>query len=435
MRSSLVLSVLLAALTPLAAHAQDGGADTSSPVPSDGAASTDTDDEAEAVAEEANEEVIEMDEELVSETDDVSEAVCAERVYAFARASVVRVESGLRTGSGFLVVDSSHVITSFRLVRDGHGVRVVDPDGNVRNATVMNTAGDDDLAMLELASPLPGAPLELSDWSALHVGSPVVALAHSHLGGRRRLMGGPQTEGLFDWAAAAGVVSAIGDRAIQTDIALSDGSSGGPILDCSGRVVATVSIAFAGMEPIFLGSGVPALADLVSRVEHAEGYGGRVAFQIGLGIASAFEDPGWVYGGYLQVGLTALDAFVLGGRFHYLMRNDSPSGSAVLSENQQRFRGDAYAGWRQLVTLGPGMGFHFELGLGASVTSVQVDRRVAMIDATGAIRISSGSHQQWDVRPMAVLNIQLGWVLIGYTAEWDPSRQNVEHLFDLGFRL
>ena len=50
MRSSLVLSVLLAALTPFAAHAQDGGADTSSPVPSaDGAASTDTDDEAEAL--------------------------------------------------------------------------------------------------------------------------------------------------------------------------------------------------------------------------------------------------------------------------------------------------------------------------------------------------------------------------------------------------
>jgi hypothetical protein len=312
---------------------------------------------------------------------------------------------------------------------------VVDPDGNVRNATVMNTAADDDLAMLALTSPLPGAPLELSDWSALHVGSPVVALAHSHLGGRRRIMGGPQTEGLFDWAAAAGVVSAIGDRAIQTDIALSDGSSGGPILDCSGRVVATVSIAFAGMEPIFLGSGVPALADLVSRVEHAEGYGGRVGFQIGLGIAAAFEDPGWVYGGYLQLGLTALDAFVLGGRFHFLMRNDEPSGTAVLSENQQRFRGDAYVGWRQLVTLGPGMGFHFELGLGASVTSVQEDRRVAMIDATNAIRIVSGSHQQWDVRPMAVLNIQLGWVLIGYTAEWDPSRQHVQHLFDLGFRL
>jgi hypothetical protein len=366
-----------------------------------------------------------------------SEPECAQRAYTAASASVVRVESGTRVGSGFLVVDATHVITSFRLVRDGHGVRVVDPDGNARNASVINAAESDDLAMLELASPLPAAPLALASWDGVQVGMPVVALAHSLVGGaHHRVMGGPQTQGLFDWAVAAGVVSAVGDRAIQTDIALDGGSSGGPILDCAGHVVATVSIAFAGMEDVvYLGSGVPALADLVSRVEHPEGYGGRVAFTFGLGISTAFEDPGWVYGGYLQVGMTALDAFVLSGRFHYLVRMDEPNGATgTLSSSTDRLRGDAYAGWRQLVTLGPGMGFHFELGLGASVSSVRDTARIATIQM-GAIHIDSTEQQRWAVRPMAVLNIQIGFFQISYSAEWDPTRMNVMHLFDVGFRL
>ncbi|HTJ80796.1 MAG TPA: hypothetical protein VL400_03705, partial [Polyangiaceae bacterium] len=214
------------------------------------------------------------------------------------------------------------------------------------------------------------------------------------------------------------------------------GSSGGPILDCTGHVVATVSIAFAGMDQIvYLGSAVPALADLVSRVEHPEGYGGRVAFTFGLGLSTAFEDPGWVYGGYLQVGLTALDAFVLSGRFHYLMRMDQPTGSGTLSSTTDRLRGDAYAGWRQLVTLGPGMGFHFELGVGASVSSVHDTARVATIDAMGSIRINSTDHQLWAVRPMAVLNLQFGWLQISYSLEWDTTRMNAMHLFDLGLRF
>ncbi len=151
-------------------------------------------------------------------------------------------------------------------------------------------------------------------------------------------------------------------------------------------------------------------------------------------MATAFEDPGWVYGGYLQVGLTALDAFVLSGRFHYLMRSDEPSGVGTLSSQTDRLRGDAYAGWRQLVTLGPGMGFHFELGLGASVSSVHDTARVATIDA-GMIRIATTEHQLWAPRPMAILNLQFGWFTISYTAEWDTTRMNVMHLFDLGFRL
>jgi len=116
------------------------------------------------------------------------------------------------------------------------------------------------------------------------------------------------------------------------------------------------------------------------------------------------------------------------------MRGDTPDGTGTLSSSTDRLRGDAYAGWRQLVNVGPGMGFHFELGLGASVSSVHDSARVATIDM-GALHIGHTDHQLWAVRPMAILNLQFGWFQISYTAEWDPIRQNVMHLFDLGVRL
>ena len=50
MRLFLRLVVILVALTPFAVHAQDGSADTSSLPSAEGTASTDTDEEAEAVA-------------------------------------------------------------------------------------------------------------------------------------------------------------------------------------------------------------------------------------------------------------------------------------------------------------------------------------------------------------------------------------------------
>jgi S1-C subfamily serine protease len=369
--------------------------------------------------------------------------LCAETAYDRASASVVRVESGLAVGSGFVAIDPSHVVTSFRTVRDGHAVRVLDHQGNPRSARIVATAPDDDLALLSLASPLAAPPLELAEPEALRVGMRIVAIGHPYVSGRDRLALGLRGEGLFAQSLSEGVVSALGPRALSTDAQLASGSVGGPYVDCEGRVVGAVTVATLGLqERIFVGASSVAIADLASRARSGEGYGGRLRLTTGLGIAAAFEDPGWPLGLWVLLGLDVNDALVIAGRFHYLRGESSPAGSEVLSVLDQRFRGDAFVAWRQLVTFGPGMGFHFELGAGASVTSLEQRTRSGLVDtSTGAptLRITEESRQRWAVRPMLVLNVEVGPLLIGYSVELDIDtslgRYRVQHLFDLGARF
>jgi hypothetical protein len=325
------------------------------------------------------------------------------------------------------------VLTSFRVVRDGHGISVTDVDGNTRQATIVNTATNDDLVMLELASPLAGAPLLLGEEGELRVGASIVVVSYA---GPSRLHGGPSTTGLFGQQISTGTLSAIGERALQLDASLAGASSGGPVLDCEGRVLGMLSLGFEGWgEPVQLATSRVALADIESRIDHPEGYGGRVAFFFGLGISMAYEDPGAPWGGYVQLGLTAFDAFVVSGRFHYLRRDDQPTGSDALELTNERFRGDAYLAYRQLVTIGS-WGMHFELGLGGSVTSATQDvRRATLAGTPPAVVVTHESSQGWSVRPMAVVNLEFGPLVLGYTLEVDIDRLHVVHLFDIGGRF
>ncbi len=369
--------------------------------------------------------------------------LCAETAHDRASASVVRVESGTAVGSGFLLIDASHVVTAFRTVRDGHGVRVVDHAGNARSARIVVTAPDDDLALLALATPLPADALTLAPTEALHVGMRILAIGHPYVRGRDRVALGLRGEGLFEQTLSEGVISALGPRSLSTDAQLASGSVGGPIVDCEGQIVGAVSVANVGMmERIFVGATSMAIADLASRAQNDEGYGGRIGGYFAIGIATAFEDPGWPMGLYGLLGLNVYDVFVLAGRIHYLRNEGQPTGSELLAVTDQRFRGDAFVAWRQLVTVGPGMGFHFELGAGASVTSLHQRERAGLIDSSSgmpALRITETERQRWAVRPMLVLNVDVGPLMIGYTVELDIdtalSRYRVQHVFDLGARF
>jgi S1-C subfamily serine protease len=374
---------------------------------------------------------------------ETSQGLCARTAHQHAGASVVRVESGTEVGSGFLVIDASHVVTAFRTVRDGHSVRVVDHGGNARNARVVATAPDDDLALLVLASALSAPPLSLADGETIVVGQSVLAIGHPYVRGRDRLALGIRGEGLFDQSLSSGIVSAVGPRSISTDAQLASGSVGGPLVDCEGRVLGAVSIATIGMdERIYVGASSVAIADLASRVSTEESYAGRIRLTWGLGIAAAFEDPGWPMGLWGLLGLDVFDVFVLAGRIHYLQSESSPTGSEVLSVFDQRYRGDAFVAWRQLVNVGPGMGFHFELGAGASVTSLHQRTRTGDIDVVSGdptLRITETERQRWAVRPMLVLDVEVGPLFIGYSVELDIdtalSRYRVQHVFDLGARF
>jgi hypothetical protein len=370
-------------------------------------------------------------------------STCIGAVHDAARASIVRVESGLAVGAGFVAIDPSHVVTSRSIVAEGHDVRVIDVEGNARSARVIVTAGDDDLALLELSAALPAQPLDVAGWDALDVGREVVVVSFAMGGGRH----GRHGRGDFEFSLTSGALNAIGDRAVQIDA--HPAVVGSPIIDCHGDVVGLARqshMMLTGADFTF-GTGSGAIADLLGRVDHPEASSGRVRLFMGLGLSGAYEDigggaPDWLMGGYLQLGLTAFDSFVLGARGHFLMAGAEPSGTDILRSEARRFRIDAYVGWRQLVSFGGGMGFHFELAAGASASLLRDQDRRLSITPTGPQFIDTIS-ERWRVRPLLMATIELGFFQIGYQIELeledrgriDDGGGHAYHLFSLGARF
>ena len=118
----------------------------------------------------------------------------------------------------------STLVTNFHVVRrlwnSGGRSVVARANGTVINGTVARVFPQIDIALIEVPTEL--APLT-TDRFGLEVGEPVVALG-SPLG--------------WTGTATTGIVSAIRPRFVQFSAPVSPGSSGGPVLDGEGAVVA-----------------------------------------------------------------------------------------------------------------------------------------------------------------------------------------------------
>ncbi|HET6690399.1 MAG TPA: trypsin-like peptidase domain-containing protein [Miltoncostaeaceae bacterium] len=162
-----------------------------------------------------------------------AEAAHVRAVYRAASPSVVLVDAGDRTGSGFLVDDRGHVVTNAHVVGDRTAVHV-DLGGRRVEAVVRGVEPSVDVAVLTLSGSRGDVPpLRFGDSARVRIGDPVVAigapfglngsLSSGIVSGLRRQIDSP------NGFAIPGV--------IQTDAALNPGNSGGPLLDADGRVV------------------------------------------------------------------------------------------------------------------------------------------------------------------------------------------------------
>ena len=148
----------------------------------------------------------------------------------------IRAQSGPggATGSGFVIDDQGHVVTNQHVVDDSDRVTVEFSDGRERPAEVVGTDPSTDIAVLDVnAAAGDLEPLRFGSETSLEVGDPLIAIG-SPFG--------------LSGTLTTGVVSALGREirapdgftirdAIQTDAALNNGNSGGPVFDSAGRVV------------------------------------------------------------------------------------------------------------------------------------------------------------------------------------------------------
>jgi putative serine protease PepD len=154
--------------------------------------------------------------------------------------SVVTVHVPSAIGSGFVVSQQGYIITNDHVVEGSNDTMSVSfSDGSTASATVVGRDPESDIAVIKVSKPNL-TPVQLGNSDSIAVGDPVLAF------------GSPLA---LANTVTAGIVSAL-DRtikageggttryyaAIQTDAAVNQGNSGGPLVDASGKVVGVNSV-------------------------------------------------------------------------------------------------------------------------------------------------------------------------------------------------
>lgn len=170
----------------------------------------------------------------------------------------VRGDDAASSGSAVLYRDDGHLLTNAHVVEGADAIEVSLADGSMHEASVVGTDQLTDIAVLRIATAADGRPYPtavLGTAVDLAVGQPVVAIG-SPLG----LAGGS--------SVTTGVVSALGREVeaegtslldmVQTDAAISPGSSGGALVDGTGAVIGiTTAVGVSEVGAEGLGFAVP----------------------------------------------------------------------------------------------------------------------------------------------------------------------------------
>ena len=167
---------------------------------------------------------------------DEEDALCLQDIYSSVIDSVVSISSmtssGTSSGTGIIMSSDGYVITNHHVITGALVISVLTNDNQEFEAALVGSDEMSDLAVLKIdARGLQAA--EFGDSSRLRVGDSVVAIGDP-LGVQLR---GTMTNGII---SAINRDLTVGDRTmtlIQTNAALNNGNSGGPLINCYGQVI------------------------------------------------------------------------------------------------------------------------------------------------------------------------------------------------------
>ena len=167
---------------------------------------------------------------------DEEDALCLQDIYSSVIDSVVSISSmtssGTSSGTGIIMSSDGYVITNHHVITGALVISVLTNDNQEFEAALVGSDEMSDLAVLKIdARGLKAA--EFGDSSKLRVGDSVVAIGDP-LGVQLR---GTMTNGII---SAINRDLTVGDRTmtlIQTNAALNNGNSGGPLINCYGQVI------------------------------------------------------------------------------------------------------------------------------------------------------------------------------------------------------
>lgn len=163
-------------------------------------------------------------------------ALSLQEIYRRCIGSVVSIvtvtPSGKASGTGIIMSADGYVITNHHVIENAQAVSVLTSDSREYSASIIGSDETSDLAVLKVeADGLQAA--EFGDSSVLQVGDSVAAIGDP-LGTALR---GTMTDGIV---SAINRDLTVNDRTmslIQTNAALNNGNSGGPLINCYGQVI------------------------------------------------------------------------------------------------------------------------------------------------------------------------------------------------------
>ena len=221
------------------------------------------------------------------------------------------------SGSGFFISDQGYIITNNHVIADTRSVSIILSNGSEQQAALIGADKYSDIAVLKTDGPVP-AVAALGNSDVLQPGETVVAI------------GSPL--GDFKNTVTVGVVSATGrsidtgqgyqiEGLVQTDAAINQGNSGGPLLNLAGQVI--------GVNTLIVRSSGGAVA---------EGLGFAIPIDTAQAVAAQIIDKGYFTHPFLGVAYQpitpavarAYDLPVQWGVYISRVASDSPASQAGL---------------------------------------------------------------------------------------------------------
>jgi serine protease Do len=171
-------------------------------------------------------------------------------------------------GSGFVISADGYIVTNNHVIEQADTITITFSDGRELQATLVGRDKDTDIAVLKVSSRTPLPFVEFADSDKAEVGDWVIAIGNP-LG--------------FGGSVSAGIISATGrdlntgrsDNFIQTDAAINQGNSGGPLFNLAGQVVG-VNTAIISQSGGSIGLGFSVPSNTVKRISQTLIREGRV---------------------------------------------------------------------------------------------------------------------------------------------------------------
>ena len=155
------------------------------------------------------------------------------------------------TGSGFAVKEGGYLVTNAHVVKDAHTIKVTVYNGAEYDAELIGTDPADDVAVLKIDLPLPAVTFGSS--ATLGVGDPVFVV-----GNPLSDLAYTFTNGIVSYKNRV-ILGANGTpiNTFQTNAAINEGNSGGPVFDQYGRLVGISTAKYSATSIEGLGFCIP----------------------------------------------------------------------------------------------------------------------------------------------------------------------------------